>query len=54
MGQNGTLNESESMVYIYDDGEWKPCDIKGEKIWMSEESAWYKINKNGKEIYIYN
>lgn len=49
----GELDGNEDHVYIYGEG-WKSCDIDGGFIWIYDEKEWYPIDKNGKEVYIYN
>jgi hypothetical protein len=49
----GELDENEDWIYIRGEG-WLSCDIDGEHIWIYDESKWYPIEKNDKEVYIYN
>lgn len=47
------LDDDERYIYISGEG-WKSCEIDGDHIWISDDGQWYSIDKDGKNVYIFN
>jgi hypothetical protein len=48
----GELDSNENHVHIPGEG-WLSCDER-DHIWIDDELTWYRIDRRGSEVYIYD